>query len=454
MRPDHDTSHHHQPALHHTAAADGAHADAAEPQESTQAKQPRGIRAILKSLGPGIIAGASDDDPATIGTCANLGASLGLATLWTMLFTLPLMAAMQYMTAKISLVTGRGLSGVIRTHYSRKLLYPVVVLLVLANAINAGADLGAMAAALNLLIPIPIQALIIPLASLIVILQFWANYRIIERTFRWLTLSLFAFIGAAILSKPNALEVLQATFIPTFRFDHQFLQAMVAIAGTMFSPYLYSWQSSQEVEEKIDSGLVELAERQGASDAELRATAWDVNLGMFMANVVAYFVILAAASTLFVSGHHDVNTAADMARALRPLAGEASSVFLALGLIGTGLLSVPVLTTSAAYAVAETFRWRRGLSEKPSHATHFYGVIVLASLIAMEINYLGISPVDALFWTSVMYGFLAPPLLLLIVLISSNRKVMGDRANGLGIKVIGWIAVVLSAAAAIAMLVA
>jgi NRAMP (natural resistance-associated macrophage protein)-like metal ion transporter len=403
-------------------------------------RQPGPVRRLFRLLGPGLIAGASDDDPATVGTCASVGAALGYATLWTMLVGVPMMAAVQYISAKVGLVTGRGLAGVLRQHYPRWLLYLVLVALILANTINAGADLGAVAAAVNLLVPaLPTAALVLPAAVVILALQLWGNYRLIERTFKWLAMALLAYIGAAILARPDWDAVLVATFVPTLRWDRPFLEALVAISGTTFSPYLYFWQASQEVEEKVAMGRRRLWQRRGTTDAELRYAAYDVTIGMVLSNLVTWSIILATGATLYRAGLHDVGTAAEAAQALRPLAGEAAGILLAIGLIGAGFLAVPVLTASAAYALSEALGWRNGLDKNPGRAPQFYIIILISTLVAMELNYLGLNPVAALYWTSVIYGFLAPPLLALLMVISANPVIMGRRVNGPALKVLGWL---------------
>ena len=410
------------------------------------------IKRFLKILGPGFITGASDDDPSGIGTYAVAGASFGFATLWTALVTFPLMAAVQFICAKVGMVSGTGLAGVLKQHYSRKLLYPVVLGLVIANTINAGADIGAIAAALNLLVPIPIAAMIVPISLLILAIQIWGSYRLIARIFKWLTLALFAYIGSAFFAKPGLGEVLKGTLIPTFSFDSKFLSMLVAILGTTISPYLFFWQADQEVEEEISMGRRTLKQRSGATDAELKYAKWDTNIGMFFSNVVMYFIILATAATLFKAGKTNIQSATDAAQALRPLAGDGAYFLLALGLIGAGFLAVPILTGSAAYAVAEAFGWRHSLDAKPRRAKPFYAVIAASTLIGMLINFLGINPISALFWTAVINGFLAPPLLVVIMLIANDRKIMGDRVNGLGINILGWTTAAVMFAAAIGLI--
>ncbi len=406
---------------------------------------------FIKILGPGLITGASDDDPSGIGTYAVAGASFGFGMLWTALISFPLMASVQFICAKVGMVCGQGLAGVLRRHYPRWLLYPAVIALVVANTINVGADIGAIAAAINLLVPIPISWLIVPIALAILGLVFFGSYRLIANVFKWLTLALFAYIGAAFFARPDLGEVLHGTFVPSFSMDAKFLTTLVAILGTTISPYLFFWQSNQAVEEEIAIGRKRLWQRRGASDAELKYAAVDVNTGMFLSNVVMYFIILATAATLFKAGETDISSAADAAEALRPLAGDAATVLLAVGLIGAGFLAVPILSGSAAYGVAEAFGWRHGLDTRPGRAKEFYGVIAVATLVGMLINFSGINTIDALVWTAVINGFVAPPLMVLIMLISNNRSIMGDRTNSLPINILGWIATAAMFAAATAL---
>ncbi|PYS50756.1 MAG: hypothetical protein DMF68_06240 [Acidobacteria bacterium] len=410
------------------------------------------FRRFLSLLGPGLITGASDDDPSGIGTYSIAGASLGFSTLWMALFTFPLMVAVQFICAKIGMVTGTGLARVLRKHYSKTLLYPVVICLVIANTINAGVDLGAIAAALNLLVPVPIALMVVPIALIILALQIWCSYELIEKIFKWLTLALFAYVGSAFFARPDLREVLRGTLIPTFSFDSKFLAMLVAILGTTISPYLFFWQASEEVEEEIRMGRRTLHQRRGATDKELRNARIDVNTGMFFSNVVMYFIILATAATLFKAGKTDIQSATEAAQALRPLAGNGASILLALGLIGAGFLAVPILTGAGAYAVAETFGKRYGLNQKLRRAKFFYGVIALSTLVGMLVNFLGINPITALFWTAVINGLLAPPLLVIIMLISNNRKIMGQRVNGLWANILGWATTLIMFAAAIGLL--
>jgi NRAMP (natural resistance-associated macrophage protein)-like metal ion transporter len=414
-------------------------------------RQNNPLKRFLDRLGPGLITGASDDDPSGIGTYTQAGASLGYATLWTAIVTLPLMIVVQHICAKIGMCSGRGLAGVLRRYYSKKLLYPVVAGLVIANTINAGADIAAIAAAINMFIPLPIGVMVIPIAIAIVALQVWGSYRLIVKVFKWLTMSLFAYVIAAFLAKPDWAAVARATLLPQIELSGVYITTIVAILGTTISPYLFFWEASEEVEEEKSEGRTSIAQRKGATDAELRTEKIDTVIGMLFCNVVFYFVILAAGATLHTSGHTNIQSATEAAQALRPLAGNLATVLFAIGLIGAGLLAVPVLTGSAAYAVAETFGWRSGLDEKPKHAKKFYGVIAASTLIGVGIDFIGINPISALFWTAVINGVVAPPLLVVVMFVANNKKVVGHRVNGLGTNIIGWLAAFIMFAAAIAM---
>jgi NRAMP (natural resistance-associated macrophage protein)-like metal ion transporter len=420
--------------------------------EAAMSRSSGGLKRFLKVLGPGLITGASDDDPSGISTYAIAGASFGFATLWMALITLPMMAAVQYMCAKIGMVSGRGLAGVLKTYYPGKLLYITVFSLVVANSINAGADIGAIAAGINLLIPIPVWSLIAPIALAVIALQIWGSYRLIANIFKWLTLALFAYVLSAFLCKPSLGDVMRGTFVPSFPWNRAFLALTVGILGTTISPYMFFWQSNQEVEEEIAAGRKTLAQRKGATDAELKYAAWDVNLGMLLSNTVMYFIILSTAATLFKAGKTEIQSAADAAQALRPLAGRAAETLLVLGLIGTGFLAVPILTGSSAYAVAEAFGWKHGFDKRPERAKEFYWLIAISTLLGMMINFAGINPIKALFLTAVLNGVLAPPMLFLIMKVSNNRKIMGARVNGLMLNLAGWVTAAVMSAAAIALI--
>ena len=404
-----------------------------------------------KALGPGLITGASDDDPSGIGTYAQAGAQYGFATLWTTLAMLPMQTAVQYICARIGLVTGKGLAGVLREHYPRA-LYPAVIALVVANTLNAGADIGAIAAAINLLVPIEARVLIVPVGLAIIALQVAGSYRIIEKVFKWLALALLAYIGAALFARPDVLKVLSGTLVPTIRLDPAYIGIVVALLGTTISPYLFFWQASQEVEEQMSIGRRQLRQRQGASRFELKYALWDTIAGMVFSEIVAYFIILTTGATLFVAGKHDVVSATDAAQALRPLAGDASALLLAVGLIGAGVLAVPVLTGSAAYGVSEAFGWRSGLNRKLTGARQFYAVIIAATLVGMAINFLGINPITALVLSAVLNGLIAAPLLILIMLVSNDRSAMGERTNGRLLNILGWVTAIVMSVASVGLI--
>ncbi len=425
--------------------------------EGGEGAKPRGLaqraRLALKLLGPGVISGASNDDPSAIGTYAQAGAAFGFATLWVAPVALPMMATAQFIAAKIGMVSGVGLAGVLRQHYSRWLLYPVVLALVVANTINAGADLGAIAAGLNLLIPIPTQVLVVPVTLGILAVQVWGSYRLIATVFKWITLVLFSYVAAGLLAKPDLREVLLATVVPSFPRDGAFLSTLVAMIGTTLSPYLHFWQASQQVEEEVSKGRVHLWQRRGATKKEVAHAAIDVRAGMFFASLVMYFILLSTAATLFKAGQHEVATAADAAKALQPLAGDAATALFAIGMIGAGMLAVPVLTTGAAYALAEAAGWRYGLNEEPKDAKQFYATIAALTLVGMALNFAGINPIAALVWAAVINGLLAPVLLVVLLVVSNNRAVMGSRANGKRTNALGVLTALTATAAALGLLV-
>jgi NRAMP (natural resistance-associated macrophage protein)-like metal ion transporter len=398
------------------------------------------IKRFWLLLGPGLITGAADDDPSGIATYSMAGAAFGFSTLWTALFTFPMMTVVQYICAKIGMVTGMGLTDVLRIHYPRKYLYPAVIALFIANSINAGADIGAMAAGINLLLPqASIPFLIVPITGVLLALQIFGTYKHIARIFKWLALALFAYVATALFVRIDLVEVLRGTFMPTLRLDQSFLSTLVAILGTTISPYLFFWQVDQEVEEEIRLGHKHLWQRQGTTERELRNRGLDVVTGMFFSNFVMYFIILTTGATLFKAGHYNISSAAEAAAALRPLAGEFASLLFALGIVGTGFLAIPILTSSASYAVAQALGLKHGLSRKFVKAKGFYLTIAVSMLIGMLINYLGINALDALFWTAVLNGVLAPFMLVLVMLVSNNEAIMGNYKNGSATNIVGWL---------------
>jgi NRAMP (natural resistance-associated macrophage protein)-like metal ion transporter len=424
----------------------------ADPKTAELWAETNPLKRLGKVLGPGLITGASDDDPSGIGTYAQAGAQYGFATLWTTLLMLPMMTAVQYMCAKIGLVTGHGLAGVLREHHPRA-LYPAVIALVIANILNAGADIGAIAAAINLLVPIPAIIFIVPVSLAIIALQVFGTYRLIERVFKWLALALLAYIGAALFARPDIAAALAGTLLPTITLDPKYIAILVALLGTTISPYLFFWQASQEVEEQINIGRRQLRQRQGASRFELKYALWDTIAGMVFSEVVAYFIILATGATLFVAGKTDIASATDAAQALRPIAGDASVILLAIALIGAGVLAVPVLTGSAAYGVTEALGWQSGLNRPLTRAPQFYAVIVAATLVGMAINFLGINPITALVLSAVLNGLIAAPLLVLVMLVSNDRAAMGERTNGRLLNVVGWVTTIVMGVAAVGLIV-
>jgi NRAMP (natural resistance-associated macrophage protein)-like metal ion transporter len=403
-------------------------------------------------LGPGLIAGATDDDPSGVATYAVAGASLGLSTLWTALLTTPMIAAVQFMSAKIGLVTGLGLAGCLRRHYPRWMVSVAVLGLALANTINAGADIGAVAAAFNLLVPVPIAAMIIPIAAVLVLVEVWGSYRLFAGILKWMCFALFAYVAAGVMARPNWGEVLAATFVPHVAFDATFLTVLVAVLGTTFSPYEWFWQASQEVDERLAIGQGRSTQRRGSTPAELRYAAWDVSAGMIFSNLVMYFIITATAATLHRAGHTTISSAAQAAEALRPFAGPLAFVLFAVGVAAVGLIAIPVLTASAAYAVADLFGWRASLTDRPRRAKWFYTAIILSTAIGMLINFTRINPIDALFLTAVINGFLTPPVLCFLMLASNNRAILGHRVNGPVLNVIGWVSTAVMTAAVIGLI--
>jgi len=404
----------------------------------------------FQTLGPGLVTGASDDDPSGITTYSVAGAAYGYAFLWTAIITFPLIAAIQLICARIGLVTGRGLAGAVGRHYPRPFLLSACLILLVANVFNIAADLGGMAEAAAMLTGLPAWPFILVFGVGITGVTVYASYATFARSLKWLTAVLFAYIAAAILARPDWHAVLRATVVPAFQWNQGSVATLVAILGTTISPYLFFWQASQEVEEDKALGKQTIAKRQGATAHELADARLDVNTGMFFSNAVFYFIILATATTLYRTGQHDIQTAKQAAEALRPLAGDAAYLLFGLGLIGTGLLAVPILAGSASFAVAEIFKWRAGLDLKPSRARRFYLVLAGAIACGMVLDVFNTNPIRILFLSAVLNGLLAPPLMLLVMLVGNNRKIMGEEVNGFWLNLLGWLATAVMTAAAIA----
>jgi NRAMP (natural resistance-associated macrophage protein)-like metal ion transporter len=413
-----------------------------------------GVREFLRDLGPGLITGAADDDPSGISTYSVAGASYGYATLWTALLSFPLMAAIQLMCARLGMVTGCGLASVIRTRYSRWVLWLACALVVVANVFNIGADLGGMAEGMQMITGIPAYIWTLFFAALIMGLLFWTSYRIMARVFKWLTLVLFAYVITAFLAHPNWGSVLRATFIPHIEWTKGYLAVLVGILGTTISPYLFFWQAAQEVEEDRDHGKTTEAQRKGSTSKELKIAKKDVITGMLLSNVVMYFLILTTAATLNLHGMKDIETAKQAAEALRPLAGKGAYWLFTLGLIGTGMLAVPVLAGSCAYAIAEGASWKAAsLNIKPGLAGKFYSVIAAAIVVGLALDFAGLNAVKMLFWSAILNGLLAPPLVIIVVLLTSDRKVMGNRTNSRFMQLLGWTCSIIMSAAAIGLII-
>jgi NRAMP (natural resistance-associated macrophage protein)-like metal ion transporter len=408
-------------------------------------------RRFFAELGPGLITGAADDDPSGISTYSVAGAAFGYAPLWTALFSFPLMAAVQLMCARLGMVSGRGLASVIRRHYSRRVLWVACALLVVANVINIGADLGGMAEVSEMVTGVTALVWTPLYAVFIVSLLFWSSYRRIARIFKWLTLVLFAYVLAAFLARPDWGAVLRATLVPHVEWTNRYLAVFVGILGTTISPYLFFWQAAQEVEEDRAAGRRTVRQRRGATDEELRRARTDVLTGMFFSNLVMYFIILTTAATLHAHGETSIATAREAAEALRPLAGAGAYWLFAIGLIGTGMLGVPVLAGSCAYAVAEAEGWRGSLDDTPRLARRFYAVVAVAMLLGLILNYVGLDAVTMLFWSAVVNGVLAAPLIVLVVLLTSDHAVMGQRVNPPLLRWLGWATAVVMTAATVGM---
>jgi|SRR5579884_3158052 len=410
----------------------------------------RGAIAFVAQLGPGLITGAADDDPTAIATYAQAGASFRYGLLWTCLLTYPMMATVQYIAAKVALVHGKGLAGVIGERYPRGLLYAAVLGLTFANVVNAGADLGAIAAAINLIVPIPRALLIVPVAVFLLAFLAFGSYHLIEDTFKWLTLALLAYVISAFLAHPDYGAMLKGTFVPHISLGAAFLTLLVATLGGNVSPYLFFWEADLEVSEEASQRPVRAHRLRLA--ANLKDLAWDTNVGMIFSNIIIFFIEVASAATLPKLGMTNVTSAAAAARALRPVLGSGATYLWAVGMIGSGLLAVPALTGSVADAVSSTFGWPHGIEDRPSRAVRFYLVLAVALGIGAAIDYVGINPMRALVLAGALNGLLTPPLLVLLLLIANRRDVMGDHTNGLGLNILGWATTAIMAAAAIVLL--
>lgn len=398
-----------------------------------------------------MITGAADDDPSGISTYSVTGATFGYGPLWTAVFSFPLMCAVQLMCARLGLVTGRGLAGVIRLRYPKWVLWSACLLLIVANVFNIGADLAGMSDAMAMVTGISPRVWTPLFAFGIVAVLILSSYKKLAIVFKFFTLSLFAYVAAAFLAHANWGEVLRYTFVPRIELTRDYLAVLVGILGTTISPYLFFWQASQEVEEERERGRHSVRQRKGSTPAELTGARNDVVIGMFFSNLVMYFIILTSAATLHAHGRTDIQSAAQAAEALRPIAGRGAYWLFTLGIVGTGVLAIPVLAGSCAYAISEASVWRASLNASPRLGRKFYSVLAVAVCLGLLLDFLKINSVKMLFASAVLNGLLAPPLIVLVTLLTSDRSIMGDAVNGTLIKGLGWACAGVMTAAAIGM---
>ncbi len=427
----------------------------AAPAKATKRKAPASVGArvahFFSILGPGLITGAADDDPSGISTYSVAGASAGYSMLWLTLVSTPMMAVIQGMCARISMVTGEGLAALMRKRLPRALAYGLAGLVIVANTFNVGADIGGMAQAAHMVAPLPTDAWVFFFGVGLIAAQTWLSYATLARFFKWLTLALFAYVITAFVVHPPWLQVLQHFAVPEIRFDAGWLSTMVGVLGTTITPYLFFWQSSLMVEEEKQAGHTTLASRVGADEGSVKDMHADVNAGMIFSNLVAFFIIVTTAATLGAHGRHDITSAQDAAQALRPLAGRFAALLFTLGLVGTGILAVPVLACSSAYVAAETFRFREGLNEPLRRAPRFYGIIAAGIIIGAAMDLLRVDAIKALFWSAVLNGVAAVPLIAVIVWLASDKKIMGEWRSSRLARAWGWATFALMLAATLGM---
>jgi len=405
----------------------------------------------IKKLGPGLITGAADDDPSGIATYSQTGAQYGTSLLWLSLWSFPLMAVIQEMCARIALVTGRGLASNIKSNYPRYMLYVCTFLLFLANTINIGADLGMMTKAIQLIIPGTSFVFLIILIGLgCLLLQIYIPYQKYAQYLKWLVIALLSYIVTGLIIHMDWSTLARDVVIPHIEFSKNQILLITGILGTTISPYLFFWQTSQEVEEQIAEGKTTVKSRRGTNDIEIKKMRRDVWTGMFFSNLVMFFIIAVCANVLFANGITNIATANDAALALKPLAGSWATMLFTIGIIGTGLLGVPILAGSSSYAMSESFHKKEGLYRKPHEARFFYGIIILSIIVGIIINFIGIDPIKALIYSAIANGIVAPVVLIFIVQISGNKKIMGHYKNSKIVNIIGWIVTVFMGVTAIA----
>jgi len=412
-------------------------------QSEKPPRKPFSLLSLWKLLGPGLITGAADDDPSGIATYSQAGAQYGFGTLWTALITFPLMAAIQEMCARIGFVTSQGLTGILKTHYPRPVLWLMVLFSFPAIVLNIGADIAGMGAVANLIWPhIPATAFSVLFTALLLLAIIRLPYKKVASVLKWLCAVLLVYLVVPFLVKTDWPAVAHHTFIPQIQFNHDFVEVLVAILGTTISPYLFFWQATMEVEENKHARQVVVDKR------HIKDIGFDVDAGMFFSNIVMFFIILTTGAVLFPAGIHQIDTVEQAAKALQPLAGPWAYYLFAIGVIGTGFLAIPVLSGSLSYIVSEAFGWQEGLDKKFHEAPAFYGVIIVSLLVGLAINYVGISPVQALIWSAILYGLTSPVIIAIVMHISNNKKVMQAYTNGFWSNLLGvatWLLMTVSA---------
>ncbi|HTU81801.1 MAG TPA: Nramp family divalent metal transporter [Candidatus Acidoferrales bacterium] len=409
------------------------------------------LKRFFRILGPGLVTGAADDDPSGISTYSVAGASTGFSMLWIALITTPMMAVVQGMCERIGMVTGVGLATNMRRRLNPWLLYPLCLSVIVANTINAGADLEGMSAAARLVFGLPHFVWDLLFGAALALITIFLSYRVFFAIVKWLTLSLFAYVVTAFVVRPDWLGVFRHLVIPEVHFSSDWLTTLVAVLGTTITPYLFFWQASLEVEDEKQAGRTTERQRRGATPQQIADAHLDVNFGMIFSNLVAFFIIVTTAATLGAHGKHDIASAADAARALEPLAGKFAGLLFAAGMIGTGLLAIPALVGSSAYVVVEVFKLREGLSQKVSRAPQFYGVLAAGIGVSVLMGLFEVNPIAALFWSAVINGVVAVPLLAVIVAFASDRRVLHEWTSSLTARIWGWATVAAMLLAAIGM---
>lgn len=413
------------------------------------------LKKYLKKIGPGFITGAADDDPSGIATYSQTGAIFGFSQLWLALFSFPFMLVVQQMCGRIGMVTGKGLAGIIRENYPKPVLYFSVTLLVITNTINIGADLGAMASSAQMLIGLPITFWLIAITGFIILLEILVSYKTYSRILKYLALSLLAYVLTAFVVQPDWLAIGKSTVYPQIQLSSNYLLNVVAILGTTISPYLFFWQASEEVEDEVAGGkLSDIGEkRPRVTKKNIMNMDFDTVVGMFFSQAIMFFIIVTTAATLHANGVTNITTATEAAQALRPMAGNLTYLLFAVGIIGTGLLAVPILAGASAYAVSETIGFKEGLSKKFKSAPGFYIIIAASTLIGMLINWVGIDPMKALYYAAALNGVVAAPLIVILIFIANNKKIMGCHVNNKISNVLAWIIAVIMTVAGIALIV-